>query len=138
MNKWLLVFAFPTIASIVLAVLLTMKVLSTGTRMADKTIFNADQHVVSYEQFRDNYQAYLRYVEQYCSGKQELQKLLKTGKVSEDDSYVRSLKISVDGYKKMALDVAQRYNSDAIKFYKKIWKGDLPERLPLNVVCSKY
>ena len=120
----------------VIAIGIVIKVLSTSSRIADKTIFNADQHVVSYEQFRDDYQAYLRYLSSYCESQEKLDKILASGKASLEDPYVRTIMLDTDGFKKMALDVAQRYNANAQKFYKKIWKGDLPERLSLNIKCN--
>ncbi len=117
-------------------VFLVIKIITTSSKIADKTIFNPDKHVVSYEQFRDDYQAYLRYISSYCESQKELEKVLSSGRATLEDPYVRTLMLNTDGFKKMALDVAQRYNANAQKFYKRIWKGDLPERLSVNIKCN--
>ena len=105
-----------------------LKSCGTASDMADKTVFNAQQHVVSYEQFRDDYQAYMRYVNSYCDYKK---------RINKNNTLSMEEKATMDGYYKMAMDVAQRYNANAMKFYKKVWKGDLPERLPLEVNCDQ-
>ena len=98
---------------------------NTASQMANKTIFNAQGHVVSYEQFRDDYQAYQRYVSSYCE-------LARRKDLSMEE------KVTKNGYYKMAMDVAQRYNANAMKLYKDVWRGELPEKLPLTINCDNY
>ncbi len=126
--KLLLVF-FAVIIIAWLAILfhLAGRTVDTAGKMADKTVFNADKHVWTYEEFRNKYQNFLQYKAQYESAKKSLEQLEEKG-ITSGQRY-DNLVTEMTGAKNMMYRIAAAYNKMASVAYQKIWKGDLPNKL---------
>lgn len=104
---------------------------NTASEMADKTVFNADKHVWSYEQFKHQYEAFQQHVDLYASAKVNMKELTDAN-VPRDDAEFRNLIMQKTGAMQMARNIAKEYNAMSRIAYQKIWKGDnLPETLEL-------
>lgn len=100
----------------------------TASRMADKTVFNSDQHVYSYEQFKTKYENYIQYQKQVEQAEEQLAKLDKRG-VHDGQEY-NNLVMARDGSRQMMNRIAADYNSMSRIAYQVIWKErGLPDRL---------
>lgn len=106
------------------------KAVNTASKMADQTVFNADRHVQSYEDFHNNWQSFQQYEIQWRTAKSEIQSLRDAGQTDTDE--YRSWIMQRDGAWNMMRDISQRYNKESQVAYQKIWKSKgLPERLDL-------
>ncbi len=100
----------------------------TASNMAEKTVFNADKHVWSYEEFHRKYTAYEQYRVQKAGAEAALEKLEKKG-VTSGQSYDNKT-MEIDGIRNMMNRIAADYNAMSQIAYQKIWKSKgLPERL---------
>lgn len=122
--------AFAVILGIIALVTLGLVCRSydTASRMADKTVFNADQHVWSYEEFYKKYNAYIVYQKQVADAEASIKALDARG-VTEGQER-GNLVMTRDGSKQMMNRIAMDYNAMSQIAYQKIWKGKgLPETL---------
>ncbi len=121
--------------AVILAVIVALTVFGvigrgcdTASRMADKTVFNADQHIYSYEQFKTKYENYVQYKSQQDQAEEQLAKLDKRG-VHDGQEY-NNLVMERDGSRQMRNRLAADYNSMSRIAYQAIWKDrGLPDRL---------
>jgi len=120
-----------TVSITFLIVSFTLKTCSTAEKMADQTIFNADKHIWSYEEFRNKYQSFIQYKNQYKQVRNELAKLELKG-ITKNQRY-DNLIMELSGIRNMLYRISAEYNKMASTAYQKIWKGDLPERLEPNL-----
>lgn len=100
----------------------------TASRMADKTVFNADRHIASYEQFKQKYESYVQFQKQQEQAEARLAELAERG-VTEGAEY-SNLVMERDGSRQMMNRIAADYNAMSRVSYQAIWKEKgLPERL---------
>lgn len=104
-----------------------MRGCDTASKMADQTVFNADKHVWSYEEFRRQFAQYEQYKGQLADVESRLAALEKSG-VRSGQRY-DNLVMETDGVRQMMRRIAANYNAMSRVAYQKIWKGDLPEKL---------
>lgn len=130
-------FGFICLAIVVIVGLVVLSVVNrscdTASKMADKTVFNADKHVYSYEQFfakanqYDQYKAQLVDVEKKITVEQEL---LKGNARASSTQRLDNLNTEADGVRNMMRRIAADYNAMSSVGYQKIWKDkNLPEKL---------
>lgn len=101
---------------------------STAEKMADETIFNADKHVWSYEEFHRSYNQYLQYEEQATTAQSKLDTLQAHGIIT--GQRYDNLANEVDGARNMMHRIAANYNAMSEIFYQSMWKSKgLPEKL---------
>jgi hypothetical protein len=131
MNKVLIGIAVAVAIVLLVVVSLVGRGCNTASEMADKTVFNADKHVWSYEQFKHQYEAFQQHVDLYASAKVNMKELTDAN-VPRDDAEFRNLIMQKTGAMQMARNIAKEYNAMSQIAYQKIWKGDnLPETLEL-------
>jgi hypothetical protein len=100
----------------------------TASKMADKTVFNANQHVWSYEEFYKKYNAYIEYQKQVEDAEVNIKILDSKGII--DGQERGNLVMTRDGSKQMMRRIAMDYNAMSQIAYQKVWKGKgLPEKL---------
>lgn len=100
----------------------------TANEMADQTVFNADKHVWSYEEFHRKYNQYEQYRVQMQDAKEVMDELEKKG-MTENQRY-GNLSMEYDGVRNMMKRIAAEYNTMSEIGYQKIWKSKgLPGRL---------
>jgi len=122
--------AFAVILGIIALVALGLVCRSydTANKMADRTVFNADQHVWSYEEFYKKYNAYVVYQKQVADAEASIKEYDSkgiTGSAERDN-----LVMTREGSKQMMNRIAMDYNAMSQIAYQKIWKGKgLPEKL---------
>ena len=105
---------------------------NTASQMANKTIFNADKNVWTFEKFVDCKENWERYDMLVAEAEQKLEELeIRAGKYGRYDPQERAnLVMERDGSRQMRKEVAQQYNKMSGIWYKNIWKSKgLPERL---------
>lgn len=100
----------------------------TAERMADKTVFNADRHVWTYEEFFKEANQYKQYEQQIADAQAQLADLEKKG-ITSGQRY-DNLSSELDGVRQMMRRIAANYNAMSQIGYQGIWKSrGLPERL---------
>jgi len=100
----------------------------TASKMADQTVFNADKHVWSYEEFHRKYEQYQQYTAQEETATKELEKLEAKG-ITSGQRY-DNLVMEKDGVRNMKARIAADYNAMSKICYQGIWKSKgLPEKL---------
>jgi hypothetical protein len=130
-------FGFICLAIVVLLGLVIFGIVNRGcgtaSKMADKTVFNADKHVYSYEQFYakanqyDQYKAQLADVEKKIFAEREL---LKGNARASSTQRLDNLNTEADGVRNMMRRIAADYNAMSSVGYQKIWKDkNLQEKL---------
>lgn len=102
---------------------------STASKMADKTIFNADKHVWTYEKFRQNKADFDQHMLTWKNFAKQANKLETKGK--DGGQEYNNAVMARDGAYQMMARISADYNKMADVAYQKIWKGDLPERLDM-------
>lgn len=101
----------------------------TASKMADQTIFNADKHVWTYEEFRNQYASFEQHNLTFKNATLRLDLLEAKGR-ADTQEYNNSVMMR-DGVYQMMARIASNYNKMSTVAYQKIWKGDLPARLDL-------
>lgn len=104
----------------------------TADQMIDQTIFNADKHVWTYEQFYETYERYQQYETQIAESEQRLADFNKTARETGiyDSQEKSGITMELNGSRQMKKEVAKQYNKMSDVCYQKIWKGKgLPEKL---------
>jgi len=106
------------------------KTVNTASKMADQTVFNADKHVWTYEQFRKNKADFDQQLLTWRNFAKQAARLEAKGKDSGQE-YGNST-MARDGAYQMMARISANYNKMAMVAYQKVWKGDgLPERLDM-------
>ena len=132
-------FGYTVLGILVLLVLIAGSVVmgilgkgcDTASKMADQTIFNADKHVWTYEEFYNKSEAYAQHKANYDAAKKGLAALKASGTKSDDPEY-DNLVMQKTGSYQMANQVAKDYNKMADVAYQKIWRDkNLPEKLEM-------
>ena len=101
---------------------------NTTFRMADKTVFNADAHVYSYEEFHRKFQQYKQYQSQVEEVGTKVSDLETKG-ITSGQRY-DNLVMELDGARNMMNRIAAEYNASSDIGYKGIWKDEgLPKYL---------
>jgi hypothetical protein len=104
------------------------RVINTGSKMAEKTILNADKNVWSYENFHAQYNQYQQYKKQLKDAETRLDTLEARG-VTSGQRY-DNLATEVDGIRNMLNRIAADYNKASGIWYQDIWKSKgLPKHL---------
>lgn len=102
--------------------------INTANRMANQTVFNADRHVWSYEQFKAKYENYVQYDKQVKQAEAQLDTLRSRG-VNGGQEY-NNLVMERDGSRQMKNRIAADYNTMSRIAYQAIWKErGLPDQL---------
>ncbi|QQS22935.1 hypothetical protein IPM19_04975 [bacterium] len=100
----------------------------TASKVADKTVFNEDKIVYSYEEFHRKYEAYQQYKSQQEAAEGKLKELEAKG-VKSGQRY-DNLAMEADGARQMRNRIASEYNAMSKIAYQGIWKDKgLPEKL---------
>jgi len=114
------------------------KTVKTAQEMAEETVFNADKHVWTYEQFKSNYAQFQQYMLQYKKARKEMDKIEALGIPDKMRDRYGSLTMELDGSRNMMARISAEYNKMSAVGYQKIWKntpidggGILPERLDM-------
>jgi hypothetical protein len=106
------------------------KGITTASKMADQTVFNADKHVWTYEQFRKNKADFDQHFLTWKNFAKQAARLEAKGKDGSQE-YNNST-MSRDGAYQMMARISADYNKMAMVAYQKVWRGDgLPERLDM-------
>jgi hypothetical protein len=106
----------------------------TGKRMAEQTVFNADKHVWTYEQFKKNKADFDQYSLQYKKARKEMDRIEKLGNPSSMQQRYESLSMELDGSRNMMARISAEYNKMSNVAYQQVWKSmddGLPERLDM-------
>jgi hypothetical protein len=118
------------ILAVVLVVVLSIvgRGCETASRMADQTIFNADKHVWTFEEFYRKYEAYIQYGGQKAETEKIIAGLEEKGQT--DTQRYNNLTNELDGCRNMMRRIATEYNKMSDVAYQAIWKDkNLPEKL---------
>lgn len=102
---------------------------NTASRMADKTVFNADKHVWTYEQFRKNKADFDQHMLTWKNFAKQAEKLDSKGRYGSAE--YNNAVMARDGAYQMMARISADYNKMSTVAYQKVWKGDLPERLDM-------
>lgn len=102
---------------------------NTASKMADKTVFNADKHVWTYEEFRNQVASFDQHNLTFKNAERRIGQL-ETKERTDTPEYNNSVMMRDGAYQMMAR-IASNYNKMAMVAYQKVWKGDLPARLDL-------
>lgn len=100
----------------------------TVSRMADQTVYNADKHVWSYEEFHRKSNQYDQYKIQKKQAETSLDELQKRGEISGQN--YDNLVTELTGVRQMMHRLAADYNAMSEIAYQVVWKSKgLPEKL---------
>ena len=100
----------------------------TASKVADKTVFNEDKIVYSYEEFHKKYEAYQQYKSQQETVEASLKDLESKG-LSSGQRY-DNLLMEASGARQMRNRIAADYNAMSKIAYQGVWKDKgLPEKL---------
>lgn len=122
------IFAIILISIGALAFGLFLRGCNTASEMADKTIFNADKNVWTYEEFHRQYEQYQQYELQLKEAEEKIEKLEAEGTTSSQR--YDNLAMEADGVRQMMRRIAANYNAASEIAYQGIWKSKgLPEKL---------
>ena len=106
------------------------KAVNTASQMADQTVFNADKHVYSYEEFKHKREAFEQHLSLYASAKEQIIELKAEAGFDRKDPEYKNLVMQKTGSMQMARNVAKEYNAMSKIAYQGIWKGKgMPETL---------
>jgi len=123
------VFAVIIFVVILIALGLFGRGCNTASRMADKTVFNADKHVWTYEEFHRQYNSYEQYSGQEKEVRAQMADLESKGIGSGNQRY-DNLATEADGIRNMKRRIAAEYNKMSEIWYQDVWRSKgLPDRL---------
>lgn len=104
-----------------------MRGCNTASEMADKTVFNADKHVWTFEDFRNKRNAFIQHKAQWAYAVEQL-KLEEPGTQGYDNMVMQR-----DASRQMMYRIATDYNTYSDIWYKDFWRGDgLPKYLEVD------
>ena len=112
------------------------KAVNTVSKIADQTVFNADKHVYSYEEFKHKKEAFDQHLSLYASAKTQITELKAEIGFDRTDPEYKNLVMQKTGSMQMARNIAKEYNAMSKIAYQGIWKGKgMPETLevPANM-----
>lgn len=107
----------------------------TASQMADQTVFNADKHVYSYEEFKHKKEAFDQNVSLYEAALAQINTLKAEAKeagekLDKSDPIYKNAAMQLTGSSQMVRNIAKEYNAMSKIAYQKIWKGKgMPETL---------
>ncbi len=110
------------------------KTVGTASKMADQTVFNADKHVYSYEEFRHKKEAFDQHLALYATAKEQITQLKAEAGFDRKDPEYKNLVMQKTGSMQMARNVAKEYNAMSLIAYQGIWKGKgMPKTLVVPI-----
>lgn len=107
------------------------KAFNTAERVADQTVFNADQHVYTYEEFKRQYESFQQFDLQMQGAKRQIVQLEAKGNTKSQ--LYDNLQTEFAGARQMRCNIAASYNAMSKIAYKYVVKSsDLPVGLDCN------
>jgi len=128
MKPWHILLLCCAVVVVLMSLSLLGRGCDTASEMAGQTVFNADKHVWTYEEFYRKWENYEQYKKQIGDAQAELDKLEAKGTTS--GQRYDNLSNEMDGSRQMMRRIAAEYNKMSDVFYQDVWKGkELPKKL---------
>lgn len=105
------------------------KGVDTIGKMADQTVFNADRHVWTYEQFRKNNADFDQHMLTWKNFAKQVDAMEKKGQFGTQPC--NNAVMARDGAYQMMARISADYNKMSAVAYQNVWKGSLPDRLDM-------
>lgn len=107
------------------------KTADTANKMADQTVFNADKHVQSYEDFKHLVENYEMHKLNMKNAERDIKDMKDANVDTNSFEYKNAINGKI-GHRNMANKIAAEYNAMSKIWYQEYWKSDgAPEKLEL-------